>query len=343
MKNSVRISPLILETSALHSPHHPAHHDHASFAYVNFDVISVRDALCCLRPSAAGPGGIPALFYKKLAYWLATPLRIVYQQSMQQASIPDEWRPAKVIPLYKSKGDKTLPSSYRPISLTSIACKVVERIVVNQLRAYLHDNHLIADEQHGFSPNRSTTTNLLQCDYAINQYLNCGQSCDLITLDFSRVFDKVSHAILSSKLLEVGVSGKLHSWLSDFLAHRSQYVAYKDAQSSSVSVISGSFRVQLLVRCSFPFSSMTSLVALSHANLGCTLTISNLLALHQISATVSALSLTLILFMHGLSRTSCHYASKNVNVCTLVRLIFSMYLRLMALLCRLSMSSPTSA
>jgi hypothetical protein len=115
----------------------------------------------------------------------------------------------------------------------------MERIIVGHLRAYLHDNHLIADEQHGFSPNRSIITNLLQCDYAKNQYLNCGQSCDLITLDFSRAFEKVSHAKLSSKLFAVGVSGKLHSWLSDFLGHRSQYVANKDSQSSSVSVISG--------------------------------------------------------------------------------------------------------
>jgi hypothetical protein len=92
MKNSVRIPPLILVTSAQlpFSPHHPAHHDGASFAYVNFDVISVRDALSRLRPSAAGLDGISALFYKKLAYRLATPLSIVYQQSMQQASIPDE-------------------------------------------------------------------------------------------------------------------------------------------------------------------------------------------------------------------------------------------------------------
>jgi hypothetical protein len=109
MKNSVRISPLILVTSAQTPPYHPAHHDDASFAYVKFDVISVPDSLRRLRLLAAGPDGKPALFYKKLAYWLATPLIIVYQQSMQQASIPDERRSAKVIPLYKVKGDQTLP------------------------------------------------------------------------------------------------------------------------------------------------------------------------------------------------------------------------------------------
>jgi hypothetical protein len=199
----------------------------------------VRVALARLRKSAAGPDGIPSVFFKSLAYWLAVPLCIVYQQSLHYRCIPDEWRLAKVIALYKGKGDRSLPASYRPISLTSVACKVMERLVVDQLRKHLSDNNLICTQQHGFVPNRSTSTNLLQCDYVISQYLNRKLPCDLLTLDFSRAFDKVSHAILSHKLQAVGVQGQLHEWLLDFLAHRTQTVEYKGILSAPAPVTSG--------------------------------------------------------------------------------------------------------
>ena len=95
------------------------------------------------RESAAGPDGISGIFYKCLAYWLASSLTTVYQQSIQQARIPDDWRQAKVIPLFKGKGDKSNPSNYRPISLTVIACKILESIIVTQMRDNLENNKLM--------------------------------------------------------------------------------------------------------------------------------------------------------------------------------------------------------
>jgi hypothetical protein len=163
----------------------------------------------------------------------------VYQQSIYQQRIPDDWRLSKVIPLYKGKGDKSSPSSYRPISLTAIACKVLERIVVDQLRTYLTDNSLISAAQHGFVPSRSTATNLLQCDLSIAQHLNQGDTCDLILLDYSKAFDSVQHNILLSKLSSFGIHGPLSAWLADFLKDRSQFVFYSGASSNVIPVTSG--------------------------------------------------------------------------------------------------------
>ena len=132
----------------------------ASLSSANVDVVAVRLALARLRASAAGLDGLPALFYRYLAYGMTVPLSIVYQQSLSQGRIPDALRQAKVIALYKGKGDKMDPSSYRPISLTAVACKVLERVVVDQMRHYLESNSLLCNEQHGFVPNRSTVTNL---------------------------------------------------------------------------------------------------------------------------------------------------------------------------------------
>ena len=90
--------------------------------------------------------------------------------------------------------------SYRLISLTSVACKVLERIIVSQLRSFLNDNKLLYDNQHEFVSGKLTTTNLLACDEEIDNCLNSNSSCDLILIDFARAFDKVSHHLLLKKL-----------------------------------------------------------------------------------------------------------------------------------------------
>jgi hypothetical protein len=213
--------------------------DAPSISTVSVDVIKVRAAIMRTRSSAAGPDGIPAIIYKKLAYWLSEPLCTLYQQCMHQDTIPDAWRQAKVVPLYKGKGNKSDPASYRPISLTAVASKLLERIIADELSTYMSSNKLSADCQHGFMSYRSTVTNLLQCDTVISQHLNNKHACDVIALDFSRAFDKVSHSILSTKLSALGVCGKLHTWLVNFLTGRTQYVSYRGAVSSAAQVTSG--------------------------------------------------------------------------------------------------------
>ncbi len=163
----------------------------------------------------------------------------MYQQFLYQQCVPDEWRQAKVFPLYKGKGDKQLTASYRPISLTAVASKVLERIVVCQVQKFLFDNLLISAEQHGFIPHRSTTSNLLQCDLAIVQHLNANEACDVILLDFAKAFDKVPHSALLAKVASFGIQGRLLGWITDFLRSRSQFISYASATSISVPVASG--------------------------------------------------------------------------------------------------------
>ena len=87
-------------------------------------------------------------------------------------------------------------------------------------------------------PNRSTATNLLQCDVIITDHLNANEPCDVLLLDFSRAFDKVSHKILIAKLPSFGISGKFLAWFANFLCNRMQFVSYNGAVSTPVSVTS---------------------------------------------------------------------------------------------------------
>ncbi len=123
---------------------------------INVDVTVVRLALAQLRYSAAGPDNLSPIFFKRLE-----PLTIVYQQSIYQAQILHAWRQATVIALYKGKGEKIDPPSYYGISLRSVASKILEHIVEEQVCNLLINNSLIGEEQHGYKPKRSVATNLV--------------------------------------------------------------------------------------------------------------------------------------------------------------------------------------
>ena len=96
---------------------------------INVEVKAVRKLIMKQRNSAAGPDGIPGIFYKKLASVLAIPLSIIFQQSVQHRKISDIWRQANVMPLYKGKVPKSCASFYRPVCLMDVACKLLERLI----------------------------------------------------------------------------------------------------------------------------------------------------------------------------------------------------------------------
>ena len=107
--------------------------------------------------------------------------------------------PIYVIPIHK-KGGTSDPNNFRPISLTSTCCRVMERIINNKLIDFLHECNLITRHQHGFIRKRTTDTNLLECLYGWTVNLQSREVTDVIHFDFKKAFDSVSHLKLLSKL-----------------------------------------------------------------------------------------------------------------------------------------------
>ena len=97
---------------------------------------------------SAGPDGLPALFWKKAAASVAIPQSIIFNNSVMSSSVPDEWRLAEVIPVFK-KGCPSSPNKYRPISLTCMPCKIMESIIKDHMLSFLNANNLISANQHG--------------------------------------------------------------------------------------------------------------------------------------------------------------------------------------------------
>jgi hypothetical protein len=130
---------------------------------VPFSSHSVRLVLSSLKSSnAIGPDGYSATFYKTLANELCEPLFIIFNLSFQLCILPTLWKMAKVTPGFK-KGNSADPSNYRPISLTCVTCRIMERILRDAVMKFLKQNSLLPEDQYGFLPGRSTTLQLLNC------------------------------------------------------------------------------------------------------------------------------------------------------------------------------------
>lgn len=141
-------------------------------------------------------------------------------------------------PIHK-KGSKLDPGNYRPISLTSVPCKIMKKLVRDSLVTHLTTNGLISKCQHGFTTNKACNTNLLESmDFLSKNHAN-KNSTDLVLLDFQRAFDRVPHKRLMVKLKGYGVIGKLLSWFESFLADRRQRVVLGKSSSSWSLVTSG--------------------------------------------------------------------------------------------------------
>ena len=219
-----------------HSPHFP------SFASpiiesIDFNEQDVITAINKLKSNlSAGPDGFPPLLFKQIKYAIATPLTLLFKQLLSVASIPKVWKSTVVIPVHK-KGPTNVLSNYRPISITCVPCKLLERIVVNRIYSHLVDNGLLCKEQHGFVRGRSTLTNLLESlnDWTHNTDDKC--STVVIYIDFSKAFDVVQHDKLFIKLRAYGICGTLLEWIINLFSNRSFNTKISDLLSAVANLI----------------------------------------------------------------------------------------------------------
>ncbi|BHF74287.1 hypothetical protein SprV_0401737200 [Sparganum proliferum] len=201
-------------------------------AIVQQELLKLKEA------KSPGPDEIPAKLLKELATELAEPLCLLFQASLDEGRLPPEWKTAWISPIHKS-GSRASANNYRPVSLTSICCKVMERIIKRELMRFLEQHHLLSNAQHGFLRGRSCLTNLLYCLEQWTRSIDEGNVVHVAYIDFKKAFDSVPHQLLLYKLSRIGVRGKLLKWIENFLIGRTQTVRLGGQQSAEVTVTSG--------------------------------------------------------------------------------------------------------
>ena len=148
MNTTPDLSKIVLDPKSFFS--NPPLSDASSLTDINFSENVIIDAIKELSPnSAAGPDGIPSSLLINCASEIAPLLRKLFTTSFLKGYIPPSFKRAAIVPIFKS-GDKCLPSNYRPISLTSVICKVYERIIRKQVFSFLCDKNCLNGTQHVF-------------------------------------------------------------------------------------------------------------------------------------------------------------------------------------------------
>ncbi|GAB0179481.1 mitochondrial enolase superfamily member 1 [Grus japonensis] len=184
-----------------------------------------------------GPNGIHPRVLRELADVIARPLSIIFQRSWESGEVPVDWKLAN-IPIFK-KGKKEDPGNYRPVSLTSVPGKIMEKIMLGVIKKHLKDNAVIGHSQHGFVKGRACLTNLVSFYDKVTHLVDQGKPVDVIFLDFSKAFDTVSHSILLDKMSSIQFDKNTVQWVSNWLMGWAQRVMVNGITSGWQPVTSG--------------------------------------------------------------------------------------------------------
>ena len=143
---------------------------------VDFSVDSILSILQALDVnSASGADDIHPSLLRHCASGLAYPLYLLFHKSLRECQLPALWKYSIVVPIHK-KGSRCDALNYRPISLTSVTCKCLERLIARQLTDYLESNNILSDHQFGFRSGRSTMDQLLLVYEDVSSCLDSGTS-----------------------------------------------------------------------------------------------------------------------------------------------------------------------
>jgi len=199
----------------------------------------VNDKLLKLNTQKSpGEDQIHPKVLKESAETLCEYLACLFSKSLATGRLPNDWKSAIVVPLHK-KGSKKKTENYRPVSLTSIICKLFESIVRDHIVSHMNRHSLFIEHQHGFRAQRSCVTQLLEVVDEWSNVLDEGGCIDTIYLDFQKAFDTVPHERLINKMYSYGIRGNVLKWTKNFLSNRKQAVRIGKSTSSRGDVISG--------------------------------------------------------------------------------------------------------
>ena len=184
------------------------------------------------------PEDIPSYVIKRIIYSILSPLHFIFNSSLHNNVIPSQWKQALITPIYK-KGNRNKASNYRPISLTSSFCRLMESVLHKKFLNHLNSQQLLSTAQFGFLPSQSSCSQLLDCLHIWSlSYFN-NTPISVVYTDIRKAFDSVSHTKLIEVLKSYGVQLQTINWIKNYLSERYQQVSIGNEVSRSLKVLSG--------------------------------------------------------------------------------------------------------
>ena len=182
---------------------------------------------------AAGPDDIPPRFLRNPGEIALTELLDIINHSFQSGIVPKTWRHAIIIPILKSGKAASKLESYRPISLTSVVVKTMERMIMNRLYYEAETKGWISDKQAGFRAQRSCEDQILRMVQGVSDNFQekPPKRTVMALIDYSKAYDRVWRVDLLLDLIHLGCPMQIVRWFRMFLSERTGQVRYNGALS----------------------------------------------------------------------------------------------------------------
>ena len=204
-----------------------------------FSLDDLQSAISKTRNSSPGPDGIPAKLIKLMPINSLLILLDILNNSWASGVVPSAFKQTTMVPILKKHKPPTLPASYRPIALTSVISKILERMILKRLLPLILASDQVNPRQTGFMPFRG-------CDVSHAILLNDVFSARraklfiaAISLDIKAAYDHVWIDGLILKLTQLGICGKPALWIKNFLSDRSIQVKWRGTLSTPISTNRG--------------------------------------------------------------------------------------------------------
>jgi hypothetical protein len=209
------------------------------FQNINEDIIYAT--LSKLKPkNSSSHDNISTNLLKQIMPCIISPVIHLFNLSFKTGFIPNDYKIAKVIPIFKA-GEMDKFDNYRPISILNAFSKLMEKVVVCQMIKYLNKYKILYDHQYGFRPGRNTSQPLIQLINKIYEGLNSHNSEYTlgIFIDLKKAFDTCNITVLIKKLEHYGFHGVSKKWFTSYLSNRTQYVEINGVKSSLKEITHG--------------------------------------------------------------------------------------------------------
>jgi len=187
----------------------------------------------CKERKAPGPDNIHGAILKHAHKQLAVPFTHIFQRSIDDQSVPVMWKTSVIIPVPKKRCPVAL-NDYRPVALTSIVMKCLEKIIKCELLQIVYDLKLLDKNQFAYQHSLSVEDALLTVTNTIGKHLdqNPKNMARILYVDFSSAFNAMNTAMLLTKLCNMGMPDYLTNWFRSFLTQRPQCVKMGDCMSN---------------------------------------------------------------------------------------------------------------
>ena len=172
------------------------------------------------KDSAPGPDGIMISMVEHLSVPAKSTLLTALNKLWESETYPDQWKKEIKLPFLKPGKDPSLPSSYRPISLTSCISKLFEKMVNHRLMWFLESNNILCPQQSGFRKNKSTIDSLTQLTCHIEKGFREKKHTVAVFFDLEKAYDTVWRPEILNSMYEMGLRGSLPAFAEDFLSDR---------------------------------------------------------------------------------------------------------------------------